>query len=72
MRANKIEKFLIEKGLRYEKNYQSIDIYGYRGKYKVNIDWQFGTYIVAKYLDYSYICEVDCRNQDRVISLLDY
>lgn len=70
VKTNKIEKFLKENNLAYKKSLYFIEIYNYKNKYKVIIDLQFGDYLVAKYLDDSYLCEVECKTQDRVISLL--
>lgn len=70
VKTNEIEKFLKENNLAYERSLYTLEIYNYRNKYKVVIDLQFGDYLMAKYLDNSYICEVECKTQDRVISLL--
>ena len=54
----------------YNKNLFSIDIFGYRDKYDINIDLQYGDYLMSKFLDGVYVCEVECKTQNRVISLL--
>ena len=70
MKTNLIEKFLKENNYKYKKNIFSIDIFGYRDKYDINIDLQYGDYLMSKFLDGVYVCEVECKTQNRVISLL--
>ena len=70
MRTNLIEKFLKENNYRYTRSLSSLNIYGYLDKYDIHIDMQFGDYLMAKYIDGVYVCEVECKTQDRVISLL--
>ena len=48
----------------------SLKIYNYKDKYNINIDLQFGDYVISKYLDDYYVCEVECKTQNEVISLL--
>ena len=71
-RTNKIENYLKENNMNYIQRVYSIDVYGYKQKYDLNIDCQFNDYIVSKYLDGSYVCEVECKTQTDVIRILSY